>query len=54
MMSDLGGEPTLDALPAGERPSLRPPSPKLPSYIPSIDLEGAPSTDLNRYLVADL
>ena len=48
------GEPTLDALPAGERPSLRPPSPKLPSYIPSIDLEGAPSTDLNRYLVADL
>jgi hypothetical protein len=31
--------------------TIPPPSPKMPSYIPSIDLEGAPARDLNRYLV---
>jgi tetratricopeptide (TPR) repeat protein len=31
--------------------AIPPPSPKMPSYIPSIDLEGAPDRDLNRYLV---
>lgn len=30
---------------------LMPPEPKLSSYIPSVDLEGAPAQDLNRYLV---
>lgn len=29
------------------------PSPKLPSYIPSIDLEGTPSQDINRYLLSE-
>lgn len=29
------------------------PSPKLPSYIPSIDLEGIPSQDINRYLLSE-
>lgn len=32
---------------------LRIPEPKLSSYIPSVDLEGTPSQDLNRYLVSD-
>lgn len=27
------------------------PSPKLPAYIPGVDLEGTPAQDLNRYLV---
>ncbi len=31
--------------------AIPPPSPKMPAYIPSIDLEGAPDRDLNRYLV---
>lgn len=33
--------------------SLKPPSPKLPSYIPEIDLEGKPERDLNRLLVSN-
>ena len=33
---------------------LKPPSPKLPSYIASVDLEPVPSTDVNRYLVSPL
>lgn len=33
--------------------SLRMPSPKMPSYIPAVDLEGTPARDLNRYLVDD-
>lgn len=32
---------------------LKPPSPKLPSYIPEIDLEGKPERDLNRLLVSN-
>lgn len=31
---------------------LPPPSPKLPAYLPSIDLEPSPDIDLNRYLVS--
>ncbi len=31
--------------------TVRPPSPKLPAYIPSVDLEAEPAVDLNRYLV---
>ena len=34
----------------GVRAVLRPPSPKLPAYIPEIDLEGIPAIDINRYL----
>lgn len=29
------------------------PSPKMPAYIPSVDMEGAPARDLNRYLVSE-
>jgi len=36
---------------AGVRPPV--PSPKMPAYIPSVDLEGAPARDLNRYLVSE-
>lgn len=32
--------------------SILPPSPKLPAYLPSIDLEISPKVDLNRYLVS--
>jgi tetratricopeptide (TPR) repeat protein len=40
--------PTSDRAGANLRPS--PPSPKLPAYIPEIDLEGIPPVDLNRFL----
>ena len=36
--------------PSSVRATLRPPSPKLPAYIPEIDLEGIPAIDINRYL----
>lgn len=42
----LSSEPTLNE--EALRPS--PPSPKLPAYIPEIDLEGIPVIDLNRFL----
>ncbi len=35
---------------AGERPALDPPDPKLPAYVPGIDLLERPSQDLNRVL----
>lgn len=33
--------------------SLRQPSPKLPAYLPAIDLEPSPEVDLNRYLIQE-
>lgn len=47
----VDGEDPGSALSAAEI-GLPTPSPKLPSYIPQIDLEGTPARDLNRYLVS--
>lgn len=47
----LGQTDAESALEAAEI-ALPTPSPKLPSYIPQVDLEGTPDRDLNRYLVS--
>ncbi|MDX1389200.1 MAG: hypothetical protein R3344_08420, partial [Acidobacteriota bacterium] len=39
-----------DAVEIGTLTSPPPPSPKLPAYIPEIDLEEVPKLDINRYL----
>jgi tetratricopeptide (TPR) repeat protein len=43
--------PDLAQLLADAGITLPLPSPKLPAYIPGVDLEGTPAQDLNRYLV---
>jgi tetratricopeptide (TPR) repeat protein len=48
-----GADPDLRSRLDGAGIKLPVPSPKLPAYIPSVDLEGTPARDLNRYLVSD-
>ena len=53
LVSEEGIALTGTAAPSSEQlmaVAINPPSPKLPAYIPEIDLEGAPSIDLNRFL----
>jgi tetratricopeptide (TPR) repeat protein len=45
-----GGDPAASLAEAGI--SMPFPSPKMPAYLPNIDLEGTPARDLNRYLVS--
>lgn len=47
------GENAAEAL-AEAGLGLRQPSPKLPSYLPNVDLEGQGRRDLNRYLVTEV
>ncbi len=51
-LTEVRAEDLTSAL-EGEGIGFPIPSPKMPSYIPLIDLEGTPERDLNRYLVSE-
>lgn len=49
-VSESAADPAASLAAAGIRLPI--PSPKMPAYIPNVDLEGTPARDLNRYLVS--
>jgi tetratricopeptide (TPR) repeat protein len=54
--SDANGRGGLVAGETGDQlaaSAVARPSPKLPAYIPGVDLEGTPAIDINRYLVTN-
>jgi tetratricopeptide (TPR) repeat protein len=52
-LKKISSPPLKAGADSGQLRVLRPPSPKLPAYLPNIDLDWTPEVDLNRQLVAE-